>query len=195
MFATSVRVSPCSARSSPRSVGRVTTIRPSSWAIAIRCGTTWRSSPLGPCTVTRPGSSVTVTPAGTSMGLFPIRLISSPHEADDLAADALALGGAARDHAAGGGQDRGAHPAEHARQTVLARVDPAAGLRHALEAGEHALAAAAVLEVDHERLVRELAGLDDVEAADVALLLEDAGDLLLEPRGGQFDAIVQRLVG
>src|SRR5262245_4379604 len=181
MFATRVRVSPWSARSSPRSVGRVTTIRPSSWAIVIRWGTTWRSSPLGPCTVTRPGSTVTVTPAGTSIGRFPIRLISrSPDEADDFAADALALGGAARDHAAGGGQDRGAHAAEHARQPVLAGVDAAAGLRDALEPGEDALAAASVLELDHEHLVGQLAGLDDVVAADVALFGEDAGDLLLE---------------
>src|SRR5206468_8349161 len=119
MFAISVRVRPCSARSSPRSLGRVTTIVPSSCWIDMRWGTTWRSSPFGPCTVTRPGSTVTVTPAGTSIGLFPIRLIASPHETDDLAADAFALGGAARDHAAGGGQDGGAHAAEHARQAIL----------------------------------------------------------------------------
>src|SRR5262252_936541 len=141
MFATSVRVRPCSDRSGPRSVGRVTTMRPSSCSMPMRVGTTWRSSPFGPCTVTRPGSTVTVTPAGTSLGRFPIRLISSPHEADDLAADALALGGAARDHAAGGGQDGGAHAAEHARQPVLARVDTAARLGDALETREHTLAA------------------------------------------------------
>ncbi len=75
MFAISVRVSPWSARSSPRSVGRVTRIVPSSCAISIREGTTCASSPFGPDTVTRPGSTDTVTPAGTSMGLLPIRLI------------------------------------------------------------------------------------------------------------------------
>src|SRR3954447_5547736 len=124
MFATSVRVRPCRARSSPRSVGRVTTICPSCCSIFIRCGTTWRSSPRGPETVTRPGSIATITPAGTSMGRFPMRLMRLPDEADDFAADALALGGAARDDAAGGGQDGGSHAAEHARQAVLAGVDP-----------------------------------------------------------------------
>src|SRR5579862_43459 len=193
MFATSVRASPCSARSSPRSVGRVTTIWPSCWAIEIRCGTTCRSSPLGPDTITRPGSIDTSTPAGTSMGFLPIRLIALPDEADHFAADALALGGAARDHAAGRGQDRGSHAAEYARQPVLARVDAAARLRDALDAREDALAAATVLELDDQKLVRVLAL--DVESADVALLLEDARDLFLQLRARHLDTVVQRLVG
>src|SRR5690349_13571266 len=162
MLATSVRVRPCSARSSPRSVGRVTVIVPSSCAIEIRCGTTCRSSPFGPCTVTRPGSTVTVTPAGTSMGLFPIRLIASPNEADDLATNTLLSGRAGRDHSARRREDRGTHAAEDARQAVLARVDPAAGLGDALQTREHSLAAAPVLELDHEHLVREAARRLDV---------------------------------
>src|SRR5881398_708995 len=137
MFAINVRVRPCSARSSPRSVGRVTVIVPSSCAICMRCGTSWRSSPFGPETVTRPGSTETITPAGTSMGFFPIRLIVLlPDVAEDFAADALGLGGAARDDAAGGGHDRDAHAAEDALAAILAGVDPPARLGHALEAGE-----------------------------------------------------------
>src|SRR5215217_6677234 len=168
MFAISVRVSPWSARSSPRSVGRETVSVPFSCSIAIRVGATWRSSPFGPWTVTRPGSTVTVTPAGISIGFLPMRLMAFarsllPDEADHFAADALALGGAARDDAAGGGQDGDAHPAEHARQTVLARVDPAAGLRDALEVGEDALAAAAILEVDDQHAVRDVVPPLDVE--------------------------------
>src|SRR4051794_27954196 len=194
MFATSVRVRPCSDLSGPRSVGRVTTIWPSSCWMLMRCGTTWRNSPRGPCTVTRPGSMVTVTPAGTSIGCLPMRLIVSPDEADDLAADALALGGPARDHAAGRGEDRGAHAAEDARQAVLAGVDAAPRLRDALEPVEDALAAASVLEVDHEHAVGEVAGLD-VVVPDVALLLQDAGDLLLELGVRHLGAVVQRLVG
>jgi hypothetical protein len=50
MFAINVRVRPCSARSSPRSVGRVTTISASFFAICIRAGTVWESSPSGPFT-------------------------------------------------------------------------------------------------------------------------------------------------
>src|SRR5437764_11919335 len=195
MLATSVRVSPCSARSSPRSVGRLTVITPSSCSIFIRCGTAVRSSPLGPDTVTRPGSTETSTPAGTWMGCLPMRDMSLPDKTNDFAADALRRGGAARDHAAGRGQDCSSEAAQHARQAVLARVDAPARLGHALEAGEHALAATAVLELDDERLVGQLAGLDDVEAADVALLLEDACDLFLQLRGRHLDAVLQRLVG
>src|SRR4051794_41626848 len=117
MFAMSVRVRPCSARSSPRSVGRVTVIIESSCAICIRCGTSWRSSPRGPDTVTRPGSTETRTPAGTSMGLLPIRDMVSqrlrlPDETDDFAADAFLLGGSARRDSPGGGDDREAQTGE-----------------------------------------------------------------------------------
>src|SRR5438067_9821681 len=206
MLATSVRVSPCSARSSPRSVGRLTVITPSSCSIFIRWGTAVRSSPFGPDTVTRPGSTETSTPAGTWMGCLPIllKILSVtqwfvgrelPNKANDFAADALGLGGAARDHAAGRGQDCSSEAAQHARQAVLARVDAPARLGHTLEAGEHALPAAAVLELDDERLVGQLARLDDVEPADVALLLEDARDLFLQLRGRHLDAVLQRLVG
>ena len=73
MFAISVRVSPCSARSGPRSVGRVTRISPSACSIFIRCGTACESSPSGPFTWTRPGESATETVAGSSMGCLPIR--------------------------------------------------------------------------------------------------------------------------
>src|SRR3954447_9465674 len=118
-----------------------------------------------------------------------------PDETDDFAADALLLGGAARDDAAGGGHDRDAHATEHPLAAVLAGVDAPAGLGHALEVGEDALAAAAVLELDHERLVRLPVGLRDVVVTDVALLLEDAGDLRLQLRVRHLRAIVQRLVG
>src|SRR3954449_1773594 len=105
------------------------------------------------------------------MGRLPMRLMGSPDEADDLAADPF-LGGLAGGHQPmGGGQDRDAHAAEHARQAVLARVDAASGLGDALEVGEHALTAAAVLQLDHEDVER-LPALD-AEVRDVALLLEE----------------------
>src|SRR4051794_249110 len=74
MLATSVRVRPCSARSSPRSVGRVTTMSLSRCSIFIRDGTCCCSVPSGPATATRAGSIVTVTPSGTGMGALPILL-------------------------------------------------------------------------------------------------------------------------
>src|SRR5215210_2552954 len=117
----------------------------------------------------------------------------SPNKADDLAADALLLGGLARDDTPRGRHDCSAHPAEDARQAILASVDAAAGLRHALEVRDDALAARPVLELDDERVVA-LTGADRV-AGDIALLLEEAGDLNLRPRGWHLGLLVQRLVG
>src|SRR6186997_3689085 len=156
MFATSDRVRPCSARSGPRSVGRVTT-RLSSWrSIVMRIGTCWVSSPSGPLTMIRPGSMAMLTPVGTGMGCLPMRLISAlPDDGHDLAADTALGGGAVGDETVRGGQDRGAHSAEHARQAILARVDAASGLRDALEIRDHALAAAPVLQL-HDEVVERL---------------------------------------
>src|SRR6187200_2987758 len=150
MFAISVRVSPCSARSSPRSVGRETVIVPFSCSIFIRCGTACVSSPSGPLTITRPGASATFTPAGTSMGCLPIRLIALPNETDDLSADALLLGRSAGDHAGRRGEDRRPHPTEHPREPVLPRVDAAARLGDPLEVGDDALAIPAEPQLDYE---------------------------------------------
>src|SRR5690348_8004584 len=150
MFAISVRVSPCSARSSPRSVGRVTETVPSSCAICMRDGTACCSEPSGPVTATRPGSLATVTPPGTSMGLFPIRLMGSPDEGHDSPADPALLRGPAGHETRRRGQDRDAHPAQHAREAVLPRVDPAARLGDALQATDHPLAVPAELEVDDQ---------------------------------------------
>src|ERR1041385_5777559 len=150
MFATSVRVRPWSARSSPRSVGRVTVTTPSLISIFIRAGTCCCSVPSGPATATRAGSIVTVTPSGIEMGAWPILLIRLPDEGHDLAADAALLRGAARDETGRCREDRDAHPAEHARKTVLPGVDPAARLRPALQAGDDPLAIAAELEVDDQ---------------------------------------------
>src|SRR5216117_3523114 len=194
MFATSERVRPCRARSSPRSVGRLTRSCPSSFSIRIRAGKFWVSSPSGPFTVTRPGSTATLTPSGISIGCLPIRLIRfSPDEADDLAAHASLLRGLARDQAARGGEDRRAHPSEDPRQAVLPSVHAPPGLGDALQVGDDALPVPTELEVDRER-VEALAVLD-VEVRDVALLLEQAGDLLLDLGGRHRRRVVHRLVG
>src|SRR6478672_1279557 len=181
MFAISVRVRPCSARSSPRSVGRATVIVPSACSIFIRAGTCCESSPSGPFTITRPGEIETFTPVGSSMGCLPIRLMSLPDEAHDFAADSLLFCRPRRDQAGRRGQNRHTHSAEDARQAILARVDTAAGLRHPLEVGDDPLAAPAVLELDDQGI--EALALLHVEVRDVALLLEDPRDALLQARG------------
>src|SRR5207237_6553792 len=55
------------------------------------------------------------------------------------------------------------------------------------------LAAPAVLQLDDQGI--EALALLYVEVRDVALLLEDARDALLQPRGRHLRAFVQRLVG
>src|ERR1700730_12996692 len=167
MLAISVRVSPCSARSSPRSVGRVTVTVPSSCAICIRAGTCCWREPNGPVTATRPGSIETLTPEGSSMGLLPILLMRLPDEAHDFASDAARLRSSARDETGRRRQDRDAHPAQHARQTILPRVDPAARRRHALQATDDPLAVAAELEIDDQGI--EGLALLDVVIPDVTL--------------------------
>src|SRR5206468_10736569 len=101
---------------------RVTTSSPSRCSTVIRCGTVCESSPSGPLTITRPGETDTCTPAGSWMGLFPIRLIRLPYETHDFAADTELLRRATRHEASRRGHDRRPHAPEDTRETVLARV-------------------------------------------------------------------------
>src|SRR4051794_23802797 len=106
MLATSERVSPCRARCSPRSVGRVTTSSPSFWSMPMSRDLRSDSAPRGPGTWTTSGSTVTVTPSGTGMGLRPILdMVDLPALRHDLAADALLTGLVAGQDAAGRGDD------------------------------------------------------------------------------------------
>src|SRR6185437_13923444 len=174
-----LRVRPWSARCSPRSVGRLTTTVPSSCSTVISRETRCSSSPFGPFTRTTSGSMKTSTPVGTGIGSFPIRLIvRSPDVRDYLAADALPASVVARHHALRGGHDGSAHSAEDLRNLAGGHVLAAARARYALEARDHRRALLRVLEADAQRLTHP-GGLGGV-VLDVALLLEDAGDLGLE---------------
>src|SRR5919108_3664585 len=159
MLAIRLRVSPCSARCSPRLVGRSTVSVPFDWSIFIAGLTAWLSSPLGPLTVTRPGASETVTPSGISIGFFPIRLIAilavarrSPDVGDDLAADTLLARLVAAHHAAGSRDDRRPHAAEYARHLGAADIAAPARPRDALQSTDHRLALLGVLEPDPDQL-------------------------------------------
>src|SRR2546421_7060117 len=127
MFATSVRVRPCSARCSPRSVGRVTISSSPCCSTLISRLTRSDSSPLGPLTVTRSGSIAIVTPDGMGMGRFPIRdmaLTKSclPDLRHDFAADALLARLVTGHDALGSGDDRRAHAALDARDVPVVDV-------------------------------------------------------------------------
>src|SRR5882672_1375284 len=127
MLATSDRVSPCRLRWNPSLSGRSTVMTPSLTRIFMSGCIVDVRVPRGPLTVTTFPSAMSIsTPLGTSIGCFPIRLIrSSPHEGEDLAADAFLGCVAIRHDSLGRGHDRDAQPSQHARQLVALRVDPA----------------------------------------------------------------------
>src|SRR4051812_11600322 len=190
MFAIRLLVSPCSARCSPRSVGRATVSVPSSIATFMSVSTCWASSPFGPLTLTAPGLTSISTPSGISIGFLPIRLISSssPDVRDDLSADAPLPGLVPGHDAARGRHDRRAHASEDPRDLVLGDVATATGPRDAVHAADHGVAVLRVAEADLDDLA-DPPGLD-VEVGDVALLLEDAGHLPLQTRRGNLNLLV-----
>src|SRR3954464_14630096 len=184
MFATSERVSPCSARCSARSVGRRTSSSPSSWTTSMARFLRSSSAPRGPATRTTSGSTVTVTEEGTGMGFLPIRdmvksddrggvdgLHASPDLGPDFAADARGAGLVAGHDAVRGRQDGGAHAAQDLRDVLGVHIGPPAGTGHPAQAGDHRGPVLGVLE-PHEDLLRGGAGHAGglVEALDVALL-------------------------
>src|SRR4029079_8790679 len=148
MFATSERVSPCRARCAPRSVGRVTRISSPSSATVMSRWMRSESSPLGPCTRTTPGSIVTVTPDGTTMGFLPIRLIALPDLRDDLAADALLARLVTGHDAVRRRDDGGPHAALALAHAGGAGVVALAGTLDAAQAGDGRAAVVGVLERD-----------------------------------------------
>src|SRR6187551_447672 len=198
-LATRLRARPWNLPSSLSSsrTGRATRLA-SSCLKAMPGGRAWRSLPFGPCTSTTPSETWILTPLGIGMGFLPIRdMFNSPHVAEHFAADALAARLAPGHHAARRGQDGGAEAAEHRRHVLAPEVDAAAGAADPLDPGDHALAARTVLELHADRLldgalavaIRRLHGL---EALDVALELQDLGDLQLERRSRNVHARVPR---
>src|SRR3954470_7316652 len=154
MFAISERVRPCRARCSPRSVGRVTTISASCCSTAMSRGLRSSRLPRGPLTRTTSGSIETVTPLGTGMGCFPIRLIENelPDVGHYFAANALPARLVARHDALGGRDDRGAHAALDLGDLAAVHVRAPAGLRDAAHAADHRLASLRVLQPHAQHL-------------------------------------------
>src|SRR5215204_933139 len=189
MFAIRLRVRPCRARCSPRSVGRSTVRVPSSIATFMSVSTCWLSSPLGPVTLTAPGLTSISTPSGIWIGFLPIRLISaSPDVRDDLSADAPLPCLVTGHDAARGRHDRGAHSAEDPRDVLLGDVAAPPGTGDPLHTRDHGAPVLGVTQLDLDHLA-DPGGLD-AEVGDVALLLEDARHLALQPRGGDLHLLV-----
>src|SRR5215475_12773007 len=172
--------SPCSALISPSSDGLVTVITPSSCLTSIGTATCMLNVPFGPFTVTSRPLIDTSTPEGTVTGIRPIRDIGTPlpDVGEDFPAHALLLGLPVGHQARRGRDDRDAETAEDPRQVVLAGVHPQPRLGDPLDARDRALARWPVLQRDHEALA-DLRILDPPDG-DVALLLEDLGDVHLD---------------
>src|SRR3954454_1242102 len=131
MLAIRLRVRPCRARCSPRSVGRSTVSVPFDWVTFMSGLIVSLSSPFGPFTETVPGLTSIVTPSGTAIGFRPIRLTQltnrSPDIGDDFAADASLLRLVAGHDADRRGQDRGPHATHDARDLPVRDVAPPTG--------------------------------------------------------------------
>ena len=146
-------------------------------------GSVRSSLPLGPSTTTCPGSRVTFTDAGqrgsaafqsaTTLSSISYQTYArtSPPRPWRCAWRPLMTPSAVLRMAI-------PRPTEDPRDLGLARVDAQPGAADPLQPGDHALAIRAGLEDDTHRLGRPV-GLDLV-AGDVALVLEDAGDLELQ---------------
>src|SRR3954452_665057 len=197
MLAISVRERPCSDFDSRSSSGRETAMTPSSCATVIGSATTWVRVPFGPFTVTLWPSMLTSTPEGTGTGSFPIRDIStSPDVGEDFPAYST-LGGLLVGQQPGGRRDdRRAEAAEDPREAGRLRVHAQPGLGHPADAGDAALTVRPVLEVDRQRAADLALGrIGDLEAGNVALLLQDLGDVRLELRVRHLHGVVERAVG
>src|SRR3954468_13908987 len=152
MLNTSERVSPCSARCSPRSVGRVTRSSPSPCSIVMSRCTRSERAPRGPVTWTASGSIVTVTLSGTGMGCLPILDIRLPDLRHDLAADAPLTGLVPGQHAGRSRDDRGAHAALDLRDAVGRDVAHKKKKRDPPQARDRRPAIVGVLERDADDL-------------------------------------------
>src|SRR5206468_993133 len=121
---------------------------------------------FGPLTVMRPTPIVTSTPAGSGMGDRPIRDISSPDVAEDLAALATLARLAVGHEALIGGQDGNAEAAQHAGQPIGLGVDTQAGLRHPPQSRDRAIPIGRVLHRDLEEAARPRRVVAHAEALD-----------------------------
>src|SRR5215210_997606 len=190
------RVSPCMALCSGESEARSTTMLPSSCLTSIPRPTGTVRSPFGPFTFTLRPESSTLTAPGISTGAFPTLdtlLTSLVDEAQDFASDAPAPGLVVGQDPLGGREYRHPEAVEHAGDAGLLAVDAATGTAHPPQARDAAAAVGAVLQRYHEPPLHAAAALRD--ALDVALFLQDAGDLRLHPGVRDLDRLVLGHVG
>src|SRR3954447_13306259 len=208
-FAMRLRARPWYLASSGSSVDRFACSVPSASSKLMPLGNGCRILPFGPCTSTSPSATLTVTPFGIVIGFLPIRdmFVSRrswwsrvlPDITEHFAADADLDGFPPGHHAARRGQDAGAEPGQHLGHVVVAEIDTAAGAADPLDSGDEPLPVRPVFQEHPQHLAdgRRLAGrrVQELEALDIPLVLQDAGDVGLDARGRHVDACVLRAHG
>src|SRR5215469_18065948 len=190
---TSARASPWTAAC--ESFSRIATRLLSCCSTRMPAGSGVSSLPFGPATATVLPSIFTVTPLGRGIGFFPILdiAVSSqlPDFTEDLAAHAFFAGLATGHHASRRGQNVDAQPPEHARNVRPPHVNPAAGAGNALHFRDRGFIVAAVLQIDAHDLVSVF--FRCLEVGDVALFLQNAGNLHLQLGSGNIYLLVTRI--
>src|SRR5580658_8953643 len=215
---TSARARPCTAACA--SSGRIATRLPSFCSIVMPDGRGVSSLPFGPWTITVLPSILTVTPFGIAIGFFPIRDIRSalsllalgfqhfavwhtafaeapaagpgplPNIAKQFAAEALPARLASCHHAFRRGQDVDPEATEHPRNLGAAHIDAAARTRHARQIRNHRLIVVAILQIHAQDLVAFF--FRRLEVRDIALFLQNAGNLRFQLGGGYVHFLVPR---
>src|SRR5215472_7426068 len=190
---TSARASPWTAAC--ESFSRIATRLLSCCSTRMPAGSGVSSLPFGPATATVLPSIFTVTPLGRGIGFFPILdiAVSSqlPDFAEDLAAHAFFAGLATGHHASRRGQNVDAQSPEHARNLRPPHVNPAAGAGNPLHFRDRGFIVAAVLQIDAHDLVSVF--FRCLEVRDVALFLQNAGNLQLQLGSGNIYLLVTRI--
>src|SRR5687768_15901111 len=204
MFATKVRVRPCSDLLTRSSSGRVTCSSPfSPRATLIGSATRCSSAPFGPRTLTSWPSTVTSTPDGIGTGSLPMRDTSltssfrdSPHVREDFAAHAVVVCLPVGKQTLRRRDNGNAEPAQHLGQAGRLGVDAKARFGDPAHPRDGTFPVLAVLQGDRKCLADMALGrLLHRVAGDVALVGQDLRDLHLDLAVRHSGGLVIRLVG
>src|SRR5712692_8297759 len=177
-LATSARARPWRARCS--SVARLAVSTPSFCSNVMPRGIAKESLPFGPCTSILPACMAIFTPAGTGIGLRPIRDIFSifldskyrlPDFAKKFAAQPSLTRRAAAHQPLRGSHDADAQPTHDGTNFLRAQIRAGARARNALQAGDYAAAVRRVLQENAQHLARFVL-VHKFVGRDIALVLE-----------------------
>src|ERR1700733_5219443 len=117
----------------------------------------------------------------------------SPDFAQDFAAYAFAARLASGHHTLGRGEDADAESALHALDLIAAEVNAAAGARDAGEVADRCFVVCAIFQVNAQHVAAIL--FRGLVVGDIALFLQDAGDLGLQLGGRNVELLVPRADG